>query len=89
MRSNPQVWAKARAVRRSRQKLACPAWADQSAIAAVYADAARITLETGIPHEVDHVIPIAGKTVCGLHIAANLQVIPAIENRRKSNKVLA
>lgn len=41
---------------------------------------------TGFKWEVDHIIPLAGKLVCGLHVAANIQVIPMTENRRKSNQ---
>tara|TARA_R110000868_G_scaffold117284_1_gene311705 strand:+ start:82 stop:678 length:597 start_codon:yes stop_codon:yes gene_type:complete len=35
--------------------------------------------------EVDHIIPVKGKNVCGLHVLKNLQVIPRSENRRKGN----
>lgn len=42
---------------------------------------------TGFPWEVDHVIPLRGKTVSGLHNPFNLQVIPRSENRRKSNRL--
>lgn len=40
---------------------------------------------TGFHWEVDHVIPIQGKTVSGLHIWSNIAVIPRSQNRRKSN----
>lgn len=36
-------------------------------------------------YEVDHVVPIVHPEVCGLHTLANLQYLPMVENRRKSN----
>jgi hypothetical protein len=70
---------------RGRKAFATPLWADADEIAAVYAEAVRLTRETGIPHEVDHIIPISGKLVCGLHVQGNLRAIPATANRMKSN----
>ena len=41
----------------------------------------------GFAWHVDHVIPLQGKTVSGLHVPTNLQVIPGVLNIRKKNKV--
>lgn len=67
---------------------AMPRWADRDAIAAIYREAQRISLKTGIPHDVDHIIPLRGKIVCGLHIPVNLRIITATENRRKHNRLI-
>lgn len=63
-----------------------PAWANQEAIRAIYDLAHRLTDETGVPHHVDHEIPLQGELVSGLHVENNLRVIPATENIRKRNK---
>lgn len=72
--------------RRAGIKSATPKWANRSAIKDVYSEAIKKTKQTGIRHEVDHIIPLRGKNVNGLHVAENLQVIPASINRKKSNK---
>lgn len=73
------------AKRRAMLKNATPIWADMDKIRKLYVEAKEIENLTGNKHEVDHIIPLQGKLVCGLHVEYNMQVIPAEENRRKSN----
>jgi hypothetical protein len=61
-------------------------WANVEAIAVLYAEAALLTLTTGRNHEVDHIIPLKGRVVSGLHVENNLRIIERSENARKSNK---
>ena len=66
-----------------------PKWAtteDRDQIKKLYKKAYELEQETGIPHEVDHIIPLKGSKVSGLHVLANLQVLSRQENRAKSNK---
>ena len=65
---------------------ACPGWADMNKIKSVYIERDRITKQTGIPHHVDHIVPICGDKVCGLHNEFNVRVITEAENLKKSNK---
>ncbi len=66
---------------------AFPPWADVEAIKYEYLLANYVSRLTGIPHEVDHIIPIKNPTVCGLHVPWNLRTITKEENRLKGNKL--
>lgn len=71
--------------RRCRMRDAFDETADQQKINEIYCKSKRMTEETGIPHEVDHIIPISRG---GKHHEDNLQIITMSENRKKHSKIL-
>ena len=71
--------------RRKRRDKSIPPWANKKAIRAIYIKARQLTLETGVKHEVDHIIPSNHELVCGLHVENNLQILTESENIKKSN----
>lgn len=77
------------AERDARRIRATPAWADVERIKAIYRECRETSERTGIPHHVDHIVPLRGELVCGLHVESNLQVITASENVRKRNSFIA
>ena len=85
--ANKPRYMAASAKRRAARIAGTPPWVDISAIAAIYAEAKRLTVETGIPHDVDHIIPLQGDGVCGLHVPWNLRPMPAAANRAKQNRL--
>lgn len=60
-------------------------WANQDAILEIYRQAELMTQTTGRLHVVDHIIPLQGRTVSGLHVETNLRVIEHQENAQKHN----
>jgi hypothetical protein len=84
-KANPAAACARTMQRQAAQRRAVPPWVNLVAIRAFYEEAKRLTSETGIRHHVDHIVPLRGRNVCGLHIAINLRVITESENCRKSN----
>lgn len=79
------------AKRHSQKLKATPKWLTKEhfkQIEEIYIKAVKLTEETGIKYEVDHIIPLQGINVCGLHVPWNLQIITSTENRSKRNKIV-
>lgn len=66
---------------------ASPAWSNPLAIDAVYEFAAQ-RRAAGEDVHVDHIFPLQGKLVCGLHVEYNLQILPALENIAKGARLI-
>jgi len=84
-RNNPDKAAAQTAKRRAMLLNATPLWADFEAIQVEYALSDWCSKVTGIRYHVDHIVPLQGKLVCGLHVPNNLRVIPAVDNLKKRN----
>jgi hypothetical protein len=87
-KNQPLLTAKTRRYQTSKENRT-PVWLTQDdhwMIEQAYELAAIRTKIFGFKWHVDHTIPLQGALVSGLHTPHNLQVIPAKENLRKSNK---
>lgn len=85
---NPEVRARISAERRASQKNATPPWLTEEhkeQIKLIYQHAKECEMLTGDKYHVDHIIPLNGENVSGLHVPWNLQVLPADINIAKSN----
>lgn len=82
---NPHKAVERSRVRRGALKNRMVKWRDDAAIKALYLQAAEFRA-AGIDCEVDHIYPLQGKLVSGLHCEANLQIITVFENRSKQNR---
>ena len=77
--------------RRAKKANATPHWLNevhQMQIRWFYMAAKMMSETSGIEYEVDHIHPLRGENFTGLHVPWNLQCIPAIENLKKSNKLV-
>lgn len=91
LKNNPGVFNHNTANRRAMHNKATPKWisaAHKREILKTYKEAKHISKTLNIIHEVDHIIPIRSKIVCGLHVPWNLQIITREQNRAKSNRIV-
>lgn len=88
---NPEKAALMTAKRKSATHKAAPKWLsaeDHELMQFLYKEAAGLSKDTGVKFHVDHIVPLRGKTVCGLHAPWNLQIIAAGKNLSKHNKLV-
>ena len=86
--AHQSAWAKRnraslRAVRadyRAKKHKATPSWANKDSIREIYKAASELGFD------VDHIVPLRSKIVCGLHCEANLQILPPLDNKSKGNR---
>lgn len=74
-----------KSIRKKRVRQRTPKWANVDEIKAVYRMRDEMNKNSTVFHHVDHVIPLYGRFVSGLHVASNLRIITASENMSKSN----
>lgn len=80
MKRNRPYYANYSSIRNRHMMCATPSWVDKQELLDVCAEAQYQGLE------VDHILPLKGKLVCGLHVPENLQLLTREENARKNNK---
>lgn len=89
--SNPEHKKAQTSLRKRRHREATPSWVTQDqtrAMRGLYLQAQVLTKTTGERYVVDHIVPLLGEEVCGLHVPWNLRVITQEENLKKSNKLV-
>lgn len=85
-RRNTELYNLLNGKRRALAKQATPSWAHVVAMREMYAFAQIKTRLTGVEWQVDHIVPLRSKLVCGLHTHANLRVVPKHHNLSKGNR---
>lgn len=84
-KNNPDKHAFHESIRRCKKLKATPKWSDLDKIKVLYEKAKWLGSLTGLKYHVDHVIPLQGNNICGLHIWENLQILESSLNCSKNN----
>jgi len=84
---NKEYYAFRNSIYRSFKLQATPHWTDLDKIKLLYTKAKWLEKLTGKKYHVDHIIPLQGENVCGLHIWENLQILESSINLAKGNKL--
>lgn len=79
-KKNPELYSYHASLRKARILRATPEWVDLEELKKIYADCPPA-------HHVDHIVPLMGDGVRGLHVPWNLQYLPALENLKKGNRL--
>lgn len=90
-KSNKNKFKAKNAKRRAQKLNATPKWLTKEELQQIeelYEIAQAFKLYTGQEYHVDHIVPLQGENVCGLHVPWNLQILEASENLSKHNKLL-
>lgn len=78
------------AIRRASKLQAIPKWLTKehkAEIRRIYKKCIELNKDKKNEYHVDHIVPLHGKTVCGLHVPWNLQILTRADNCKKSNKL--
>ena len=89
-KKNPHKYLAYNAKRRSSKLQATPSWLSAAQLQSIehfYWLAKDLFLVTGEVYHVDHIVPLQGEHVCGLHVPWNLQVLPSDINIKKGNSL--
>ena len=88
-KNNPDKVAEVNRHRERKKNHATPSWVDRAAFLELETKKLKLASETGIKYEIDHIIPIKHKLICGLHVPWNLQIVTKDYNNSKGNRVSA
>lgn len=85
-KANPDLVSRYDEKRRERLKDATPSWVDRDLVKSIYLKRDELNEKWGTEFVVDHIVPLFGESVCGLHCWENLQLLERVDNASKGNR---